>query len=268
MGGADKAPPSIFDTIPSMALSWSGRRQLLYYAVALVLVVVLLFVGYQTFFTAAPTCSDGIRNGTETGVDCGGSCSLVCTAQARAPVILWARAFSSSPQRYIAAAYIQNQNIGAGAKQVHYSFKLLDDKNILVVEREGVADLPPIQTVPIVETNIDIGNRTVARTLFEFTSEPTWNKVSASALPQLHITDQNLAGDGTRLVASVVNDSLNDVRGLTVVAVLFDHSGVARAASKTIIEKIARQSSEPIIFTWAGGFEGVARAEITVLPSF
>jgi len=31
-------------------------------------------VGYQ-FIVGAPTCSDGIQNGTETGIDCGGSCA-------------------------------------------------------------------------------------------------------------------------------------------------------------------------------------------------
>lgn len=33
----------------------------------------------------APTCSDGIQNGTETGVDCGGSCSA-CLAQINLPI--------------------------------------------------------------------------------------------------------------------------------------------------------------------------------------
>ena len=34
----------------------------------------------------APTCNDGIQNGTETGVDCGGTCSNPCLAQINLPV--------------------------------------------------------------------------------------------------------------------------------------------------------------------------------------
>lgn len=34
----------------------------------------------------APTCADGIQNGTETGVDCGGSCPTACLAQINLPV--------------------------------------------------------------------------------------------------------------------------------------------------------------------------------------
>lgn len=33
-----------------------------------------------------PTCNDGIQNGTETGIDCGGSCSNPCLAQINLPV--------------------------------------------------------------------------------------------------------------------------------------------------------------------------------------
>lgn len=251
-----------------MLLPWGIRRQLLYYAVASVLLAVISYVVWVAFLTQTPTCQDGAQNGNETGIDCGGSCALVCADEAKPPRLLWVRSFPQAPQRYSAAAYIQNANIGSGAKQVRYSFRLFDDKNSLVTEREGYADIPPIQTVPILETNIDVGNRMVARALFEFTSEPTWKKVSADALPPLRIIDQSLTADGTRLTGALVNDTLEEVRDLTLVAVVFDNSGVARAASRTVIPRLARQSSEPIIFTWPTGFEGVARAEITILPAF
>lgn len=251
-----------------MALSWSTRRQSLYYIVALIIAVILGFFVWQTFFTATPTCQDGTQNGAETGVDCGGACALVCQEEAKAPVVLWSRAFKTGPTTYTVAAYVQNQNIGAGAKLVPYTFQIFDDKNLLVIEREGVIDLPPIQTVPIVETNVDVGNRIVARTLFAFSAEPVWNRVPASVLPQLRLTDQGLAQDGTRLSASLVNDSLEDAEDLMIAAVIFDTSGTARAASKTIVDAVARKSSVPIVFTWPTGFEGVSRAEITILPSF
>ncbi len=251
-----------------MALSWSSRRQFLYYAVALVVAVVLFFILWQTFFTAQPTCQDGIQNGSEAGIDCGGACALLCEGQARSPVVLWSRTFETAPSFYTAATYIQNPNPGVGAKNVPYSLQLFDEKNLLVMEREGMVDLPPIGTIPLVETNIGVGNRTVARAIFAFTSPPVWNKVPAGTLPQLRITQQSLAQDGTRLSATIVNDSLDPIRSLDVAAVVFDSAGVARAASKTRIDNISAKSSEPLIFTWPSALTDVARAEITVLPSF
>lgn len=245
-----------------MALTWSGRRKALYTSVAGVIGLMVLVVVYQALFSAPPLCTDGKQNGDEHGVDCGGSCSLLCQGEGRAPVVSWARAFEAAPQTYTAAAYIQNNNLGVGARQVSYSFQLFDTDNKLVVERDGVADLPPVPTVPIIESGINVGNRTVSRALFSFSAEPVW--IRAGALPKLAVSGQKLAADGSRLEAAVSNDSFADARA-AVVAVLFDADGVARAASKSTLTVPAR-SSAPIVFTWGMPAAGIVRAEITVLP--
>ncbi len=245
-----------------MALTWSGRRKALYTSVGGIIALMMLIVVYQTLFSAPALCTDGKQNGQEQGVDCGGACSLLCQGQARAPVVSWARAFETAPQTYTAAAYVQNNNIGAGARRVAYTFQLFDEENKLVTDRSGVADLPPVPTVPIIEAGINVGYRTVSRTLFSFSSEPVW--VKAGALPRLAVSGQKLAADGSRLEATVSNDSFVDVRA-TVAAVLFDAEGVARAASKSTATVPAR-SSIPIVFTWGAPVPGIVRAEMTLLP--
>lgn len=245
-----------------MALTWSGRRKALYTSVGGIIGLMALIVVYQTLFSAPALCTDGKQNGTEHGVDCGGQCSLLCQGEARAPVVLWARAFMAAPQTYTAAAYIQNNNLGAGARRVAYSFQLFDADNKLVVDRAGVADIPPVPTVPIIEPGISVGYRTVSRTLFSFSTEPVW--VKAGQLPRLAVSGQKLLADASRLEATISNDSFSDVRA-TVAAVLFDADGVARAASKSTATIPARSSS-PIVFTWGQPAEGIVRAEITLLP--
>jgi hypothetical protein len=258
-----------------MALSWSGRRKTLYSGVVAVIGFVLLIILYETFLTTPISCFNNKQDGTETGVDCGGSCALLCHDTAHDPVVLWARSFSvgsaaGQGNYYTAAAYVQNNNAGAGAKQVKYSFQLFDTNNVLVIEKDGVLNIPPVQTVPVIEPNINVGNRDVARTLFAFTDDPhtiVWNKIPTSKLPTLHITQQNLSLDGARLSAILVNDTINDAKSVTVTAVLFDSGGVARAASKSLLD-IPRKSSTPVTFTWPGGVPNIVRAEITILPSF
>ncbi len=225
---------------------------------------------WALFFNVAPSCFDGKQNQGELGVDCGGPCALLCADTARDPVALWARAFQTGPTSYTAAAYIQNNNQGAGAKNVAYSFQLFDAQNNLVIERDGVATLPPITTIPIIEPNIVVGNRTVARTQFAFSNTPPaiWSKVPAGAMPTLHVAEQNLNADASRLGATIVNDALTDAQNVTIAAVLFDSGGVARAASKSLIVDIPAKSSMPVVFTWAGGVPDIVRAQITILPSF
>lgn len=248
-----------------MALNWSSRRQFLYYAVAALFSVILLFGAWRTFFSHAPTCSDGIQNGSELGVDCGGSCSLICAQSARAPRVLWARAFEASPSAYTAVAYVQNLNSGAIARAAHYSFQLFDADNVLVVQKDGVAEIPAAGTIPIIETNINVGNRSVARTLFAFSDEPQWY-TPTTPLPTLRFSQQSLSADASRLSAMVTNDSAVDAERVAVVAVLFDADGNARAASKTVVGSLPRRSSAPVVFTWSGGVTGIVRAELTALP--
>jgi hypothetical protein len=239
---------------------------MLYGSVMAALAAITLLVVYVQFFTRTPTCFDGTQNGTERGVDCGGTCALICIDDSRSPIVLWSRAFEVAPRTYTAAAYVQNPNPGAGANDVSYSFQLFDERNTLIVEREGTIDIPPVQTVPFVDPNIDVGERTVARAIFAFSDEPVWRRFTN--LPVLRVTNQYLAPDATRLSATIVNESTNNADKVTVAAVLFDAQGVARAASRSVLSRVPRKNSQDVVFTWPqASVQGIVRGEITVLPS-
>lgn len=253
-----------------MTLTWSGRRQLLYSGVGAIIVFILLIFIYETYFTAPPTCSDGKQNGDERGIDCGGSCALVCAADAHAPVVSWARAFRTSTSTYNAVAYVQNNNVGAGALGVQYSFQLFDAANILIAERDGVTNIPPLRIVPITESNINTGSRIVARTLFAFTNDPpaVWNKVPAGSYPQLTVTQPTHNDNYSRLDATLVNNNVGDVKTVAVVAIIYDADDVALATSKSVLQRVAGRSQQQVVFTWQGGVSGAVRFEIIVIPAF
>ncbi len=253
-----------------MALSWSFRRKSIYLSVGSLLALVFIWAMYTAFLTAPPTCFDGKQNNDEQGIDCSGSCSLLCPDSARPPVVSWSRAFETGSNTYTAAAYVKNTNVSlnAGARGVRYSFQLFDVDNQLVVERSGVIDIPPSERIPIVETNIDVGNRTVSRALFSFGNVPVWNKIPIGSLPQLRVSDQQLSSDGSRLSATVTNNSTIDAPRFVVLAVLFDQQGTAQAASKSSIPFLAHKSSQSVVFTWPSGVPNIVRAEVTILPSW
>jgi hypothetical protein len=240
----------------------------MYYGVGLVLLAVLVYIVWASFFNAAPTCFDNTQNGTELGIDCGGSCALVCANIAKDPTVLWARVFPAGTNSYTAAAYVQNNNLGAGAKGVKYSFQLFDERNALVKEVDGTTDLPPVTVVPIIMPNINVGNRTVSHVEFAFSQKPVWHSVPAKALPTLLVSQQHLSDDATHLSATISNQTLVDAKKVTVAAVLFDSQGVARAASRSQVAIIGARSSEEVVFTWPNTLPDIVRAEVTVLPSF
>ncbi|OGC88960.1 hypothetical protein A2419_01205 [Candidatus Adlerbacteria bacterium RIFOXYC1_FULL_48_26] len=264
-----------------MALSWSDRRKYMYLTVFGAIGVALLCWAYFSFIYHAPTCFDGFKNGSEIGVDCGGSCALLCKNQTREPSVAWARSFltvsaasttsvagEKTNNIYTAAAYIQNTNLTAGARKAAYSFQLFDAKNQLIIERNGVTDLPPLPVIPVIETNIPTGTRVIARTLFAFSALPTWTSVAPDSLPAIDVSRQVLAADGSRLTLTLENNTVKDISNIIVGGVLFDGDGVALAASKSLITSLPRKSSQNVTLTWPLGVPGVVRAEITVLPSF
>jgi len=240
----------------------------MYYGVAAVLLVVLLYIVWVSFFNTAPTCFDNRQDGNELGIDCGGGCSLVCSNIAHDPTVMWSRAFETGDGLYTAAAYIRNNNIGSGAKKVGYAFYLFDDNNTLVKEVDGVTDLPPVTVVPIIVPNITVGNRNVASVKFAFSEKPIWYSVPSSKLPTVLISEQHLSDDASRLSATLRNQTLLDAKNLTVEAVLFDQDGVARAASKSYVAAVGARSTQEVEFTWPAGVPNIVRAEITILPSF
>ncbi len=219
-------------------------------------------------FYHTPTCFDGIKNSTESGIDCGGLCAKVCYGIARKPVVNWAQSFRTSSNTVTAVAYIKNTNAGelTGSYGAHYFFRLYDKNNLLIVERSGIIDIPPQNTVPVIEPNVVVGNREVAHTFFDFSVDPTWIKIAEDAQPSLHVKIQSLSSDGTRLSATVVNSGLYDVRNLTLVATLFDVDGEAIAASKSLVPIISANGSQSVVFTWSQSSKPV-RAEIIPLPA-
>ena len=241
---------------------------MLYTAVGAVIAGGLLISLGLAIFSKPSSCFNRAQDGDERGVDCGGSCALICPFDARAPVVLWTRVFQVAPGFYTAAAYVENHNVGAGAKNVRYSFKLYDERGILVKEQIGVINIPPISVIPIIEPSINVGNRTVASASFAFGDEEIlWTK-NTHEIPTLRITQPKPSSDFSRLSATIANDSLEDVHNLTLTAVLFDRQGVARAASKSAIPLLARRSSQDVVFTWGSGVPNIVRAEITLLPAF
>ncbi len=248
-------------------MTWASQRRTLYIAgvIAFFLVVVGVPVAYWYFSTPA-TCSDGIQNQGETGVDVGGPC-LTLDARALQPyAVLWTRSFRVRDGLYNAVAYIQNPNSGAGVPAVSYTFSLYDSQNILIAERQGTTFIMPGGVTPIFESAIDTGNRIVAHTYFEFTDPLVWKKMQDTA-SAISIDNKQIADVSTapRVTAQALNTSVNDIVGPSFVAIVFDPSGNAFAASQTSVTRFVAGTSALLTFTWPEPF-GSSVGRVDIVP--
>ncbi len=235
-------------------MSWASNRRVKYFFLLLVGVVILIGIPMFLILRDPATCEDGMQNGVEDGVDCGGTCPIVCSFSAAEPNISWSRVFKIIPGAYTAVAFVENPNGSLAAHDVPYIFRLRDENNILVETRTGEVYLPASSRIPIFETGIQTGNRVATRAEFEL-GNPVWVHEG----PQTHelsVRNENLSNEATspRLSADIVNEGLEGVSDLPVVALLFDAEGNALHAARTVIENLPGASERTVVFTWPEAF--------------
>lgn len=248
-------------------MSWSSRRRAAYTVGFILFFVVVIGIPTLIWYFSIPTsCFDGIQNQDETAIDKGGSCPLIDERTLSPHAILWTRAFPVRDGSYSVIAYVENPNESAGVARVPYRFKLYDDRNVLVAEREGAGFIMPGTVTPIFEGAIDTGNRAVARAYLEFTAPLVWERLYDTSLP-IEVQGRDVTDVNTtpRLSVKIRNTSVADVRNVQFTAVIFDTAGNAFAGSSTEVPLLQDGERSEIVFTWPDRFEYVP-GKIDVLP--
>jgi hypothetical protein len=254
-----------------MSLSWSSKRQLIILGSLTLLGLIVIVILILPFFTKAPTCFDNRHNGTEQGVDCGGSCSILCNNVAKQPLVLWARSFPVTSSVYNVVAYIENQNVSTGLTQVNYEFRLYDENNLFITLRSGTTYIGKEGRTAIFEGDISVGNKVPKRTTFAFTTDNlVWTKIEpASYHIDVRTDATELTDENTRpkLSATLLNDTPLRIDNVSVVAILYGPSGNAIGTSNTFFESLLPESDESLYYTWPNTFlEPVSRIEL--IPRF
>lgn len=242
-------------------LPWSTRRKVLFFGGVIVLLLAILG-GYGSFrYYRAPSCTNGKQDGGERGVDCGGKCARLCRADAALPAIHFVRALPIEEGLWVAVAYGENKNTGAGARSVPYLFKFYDAKNLLVYERHGTAFIPPRSVFAIFEGRMPTGSRLPTRATFEFTDVPVFEKLTQ---PELAVDTKEFKADehGSSLQAVVTNSARDTVSGIELVALLFGTDGNVIGASSTFIRELTGGKSVGLTFTWPKTLQQPARTEV------
>ena len=246
-------------------LSWSRQKQLSILGTLGGIVVLLGALLYLLFLKPTASCTDGVKSGDELGVDCGGSCKRVCPLEVSALRTIWTRIFSVSPRTYDVAALIENSNVGYAVPSLRYTFKVYDDRNVLIVERDGTTFVNEKERFVVFEPVIDVGERipTHATLTFETVNwvRHTNGKSSRDAQPAFNIQNKRfVVSPKPRLTAELLGDPLRDAHGVEVRAVVYDGDGTAVGVSSTLIDTVKKGSIEQLFFTWQEPFANGAVA--------
>ena len=234
-------------------MSWASRRQGQYLlGLFFVIGLIILAILWPTI-TRKPTCQDGKRNGTETGVDCGGICQRICTPDVTEPQVLWSRAFPVTGNIYNLVGFVENSNKSAGINRISYEFRIYDTRNILIGRRVGTTFIPPNQQFVVFEPRFDAGQSQVRSVTLDFTPPFVWAKKEPT-LQTLPVKVENIIWGEDKsnpsLTAIVNNESVYDLPEFDVVTILYDATHKAINASKTHKDSLSSNQKTPILFTW------------------
>jgi len=237
--------------------SWASRRKSIYLGVIVFLLSAISFAIFWKFWYKAPTCFDGFRNGDEAGVDCGGSCSLVCSDSTLKPIVRWdPRLFKVSEGVWSAIVYIENPNVSVDATYLPYTLTIYDKDSNVLEERKGVTILPKNKTVGVFEGNILIREGTdPRRAIFELGNDIVWQRnekenddLQIGHGPLLKLDSQ------PRVEANIKNLGITDTKNIELIITIFDGKDNAIAASRTFVENLKKNESSDVFFTWPKPF--------------
>lgn len=248
-----------------MALDWAKRMRLM--IIAGVVAVLLLIIGATVFAFVykVPSCTDRKQNQREEGVDCGGPCTYLCTAQVKKPNLELVRTFTLVNGRTDVVAKIQNLNKGAEAKAAPYVLELYAADATLLGRLAGFVDLPAGRTVPLFVRSA-AGGSVVARAFVNFDPEKiAWKAAESAALPLRVSASALIEGNEPKITATLTNESYDTVFDVRAVVVVYDGE-TAIAASETLVPSIRAQSGVPITFTWNEPFSRPA-TRFEILPT-
>ncbi len=249
-------------------MSWTRERKTFVTFVVLGFLLAVGILSALPFVLKAPMCTDGIKNGTETGVDCGGSCALVCKNSIVPLEIRWQRSIEVDEKTYDAVAYVVNKNNTAIPTYVAFTVILSDKNGATIVEKEGRTVILPGAATPLYVPNISVGEQVPVRTRFEITETGPFNTYSnKDFLKNIQVTNQvfDNTTETPRLTLTIKNTIFDAVKDVDVYALLYDEEDTLIAIGKTYIESIAPQSQEKAYFSWRTPFSSPKRFEFILV---
>ncbi len=109
------------------ATSWSTRHRWFYVSVIILIFTSLFLWKIWPVLYPEPTCFDNKQNDLERGVDCGGSCELVCKLDFVPLENIFSKAFKNGENKYDILVILENKNKNMAPKDLSVDIEVYND---------------------------------------------------------------------------------------------------------------------------------------------
>lgn len=237
-------------------MDWSMRRKVIYGVTTLFFFMAVGAFLFQNILFPDPTCFDNEKNGYESGIDCGGTCSLKCSSEVMPIKVLWSRALPAGEGRYDFVSLIENKNIDNAPRDVGFSFSAYSREGAEVFSYTGTTTISVEDEKPIILADQIVNGipDRVVLTLFPAYHYAAKERPKTTLVRTVRVRHEE--GDISRAYVTVKNMTQKTFVDLPVRVVLYDAQRNAIAAGETRIKLLGPEEEPELVFTWKVPFDG------------
>jgi len=239
---------------------WAKNRKRTVLSVIVLVLILIVSLPLYWFFHRTPTCTDNKKNGDETGVDCGGSCKLICSNETL-PLIMKGdpRVLKVATSTYEVVVQVENPNVSGQVFLAPYTINIYGaDSAVPLKVIQAQTFIPKNSTFGIFQGPFNFGDTVPVRATFIWgESSFVWEK-NLNPVPELDIKDGVLSNldKAPRLEATLSSAFLSKVSNIELVALVSDQNGNIIATSKTFVDVLNPGETVPVVFSWPNPFLG------------
>lgn len=214
-------------------------------------VFVLSGWGFRKAVTPVATCTDGIMNGQEEGVDCGTSaCSKYCEPELAPPKVLSTKLIKAGDGDYDFIAQVENPHPQFGASEVDYELILFNAEDEELLKKQDLFYILPGQTKNLIFTHLTTENN-VKRIEFNIKSAK-WQKITSLEGMNLIVRNEKYypTSSGGMVKALLLNDSDFDFEVVDIDVILFNSRGDIVAVHRTDVRTFVARTERSFEVVW------------------
>ncbi len=239
----------------------SSQKRLVISLIFTILFLTVCWLFYSIFRTK-PTCSDGIKNQNEEGVDCGGVCPNKCQKIEAKDLLTGETGVveSSIPGEYDFYGVVINPNSVFGSKHFTYQIKFKDAQGAIMAEKDGDSFILPGDKKYIIENNVKLSE--LPASISFSVADPEWVELDdLYEKPDLKVINKSYneisSGVGFSEAKGLLqNRSPFDFSVIKIKVILRDSTGKIIALNATEMRTVKSGEDRDFRAFWSGRFPG------------
>lgn len=219
-------------------------KQILYGSFFVTFILGIGLLIYALFLVPKPSCSDGIKNGKETGVDCGGKC-LPCEVKVLELTIADKKIIPvNSISKTTFLIRVINPSVDYWVENFAYSLKVYNTLGVLIKDYRGSSTVPPGGERLLVYPAEDFDPIEVKNIDFEVLDKQ-WGSIDEYVDSGIKVSKTTTAMQGKKIVTtgSVKNTSANYIPILKITAAYKNEKGAVVNVSSTVVDGLSGYAS-------------------------